>query len=420
MSSSRASCEALECRRLLATNGLNAVYFNNSDYTGPSASRVDAGINLALPSLHSSPASKIDGKTFSARWHGLVKPYSTETYTFITKNTDGVRLWVNGKLLIDSWKAGPTKAHAGTIALKKNRLYDLRLEYYNGRHAAKMILAWDTPSRAAALVPASRLFAYDTRGASVGDFGKDNAAEASVAKMIRGWKPAYVTTVGDNNYPDGASATIDRNIGKHYATYIGNYHGSYGPGPSTNAFFPALGNHDWNTAGAKPYFDYLTLPGNERYYDFVKGSIHFFVLDSDPHEPDGTSASSTQAQWLKSKLASSSEPFNVVYFHHAPYSSGPEGSEHAMRWPFRDWGADVVLSGHNHQYERLSVDGVPYIVNGAGSETKEFDDVRPESVARANDDCGALLIQANEFAMTLQYQYDNGHVMDTLTIGPTA
>ena len=415
----RAICEALEPRRFLATAGLNAVYFNNSDFTGSTVSRTESGVNLSLSSTSARPAGSLGGTTFSVRWNGLVKPYTSETYTFIAKHTDGARVWVNGKLVIDSWKAQATTTHTGMIALKANKLYDLRVEYYNGTHQAKMSLSWDTPSRSPALIPSSRLLAYSTRGASIGDYGKDNSGEAAVAKMIRGWKPSYITTVGDNNYPSGAASTIDRNVGKYFAGFIGNYHGSYGPGSSTNLFYPTLGNHDWDTSGAAPYFNYFSLPGNERYYDFVKGPVHFFALDSDPHEPDGTSSTSKQAQWLKSKLKSASEPFKVVYLHDPPYSSGDEGDVSYMRWPFKDWGADVVLAGSDHFYERLSIGGIPHIVNGAGATTVGFDDIRDESVVRSNSDTGALLIQANELALSLQYQHDSGRVVDTITIGPT-
>src|SRR4029079_18479193 len=101
-----------------------------------------------------------------------------------------------------------------------------------------------------------------------------------------------ITTVGDNNYQHGSGSTIDKNIGQYFFDFIGGYHGSYGTGPSTNLFFPSLGNHDWETPSAAPYLDYFSLPGKERYYDFVSGPIHFFAVDSDLHEPDGTSPSS--------------------------------------------------------------------------------------------------------------------------------
>ena len=65
--------------------------------------------------------------------------------------------------------------------------------------------------------------------------------------------------------------------------------------------------------------------------------------------------------WLHSTSA-----WQVVYFHLPPYSSGYQGSVDWMRWPFAAWGADVVLSGHDHLYERLEVDGIPYVINGLG------------------------------------------------------
>jgi hypothetical protein len=89
-----------------------------------------------------------------------------------------------------------------------------------------------------------------------------------------------------------------------------------------------------------------------------------------------------------------------------------------MQWPFREWGADLVLGGHNHVYERLEVGGLPYITNGAGSGPEKFGDVVDGSLVRHNSEAGALLIQANEFAMTLQYQTRSAKVVDTLTISP--
>src|SRR6185369_16739457 len=155
-----------------------------------------------------------------------------------------------------------------------------------------------------------------------------------------------------------------------YHDYIQPYNGSYGAGAAQNRFWPSLGNHDWMTASAQPYLNYFALPNNERYYDFVKGDVHFFVIDSDPAETDGTSSTSTQGNWLKNKLAASSSKWKVVYFHHAPYCSDQmHGSTTYMQWPFKTWGADIVLSGHAHIYERIITDGFPYIVNGLGGES---------------------------------------------------
>ena len=409
--------ERLEPRQFLAVaNGLNAVYFNNRNFTGATRTRIDPMVAFDWPD-HARPAPGIRGTTFSARWHGLVKPYTSETYTFTTRNNDGVRLWVNGKLIIDSWESSRRATHTGTIALKKNRLYDIRLEYFCGTRTAAITLFWSAPSRGQTRVATHRLFAYDTRSANIGDFGMDTEEEADVAAMMRTWKPQFITTVGDNNYEDGGAGTIDENVGKYFHDFIGNYQGGYGTGAGENLFFPALGNHDWETDDAKPHLDYFTLPGNERYYDIVRGSVHFFILDSDAREPDGVTADSVQGRWLEAVMSESEAPFKIVVLHHAPYSSGTESSTRHMRWPFAEWGADVVLAGHSHVYERLDIGGTPYVVNGAGATNHGVEDRRPESVVTEDDEVGALLIQANAYALTLQYQVRTGEVIDTLTIG---
>src|SRR5207253_10767429 len=175
--------------------------------------------------------------------------------------------------------------------------------------------------------------------ACIGDFGRSGRFEASVARLVKSWQPDLVITVGDNNYRNGAAETIDYNIGQFYHEFIFPYKGDYGAGASSNRFFPSLGNHDWFTSGAKPHLDYFTLPGNERYYTFTYGPLQFFCLDSDGKEPDGITADSVQGQWLKKELGASTSAWHVVYFHHAPYSSGLlHGSQtresDALRWPF--------------------------------------------------------------------------------------
>ncbi|MCA9158884.1 MAG: metallophosphoesterase [Planctomycetales bacterium] len=253
--------------------------------------------------------------------------------------------------------------------------------------------------------------------AVIGDYGSSGAGEQAVANMVKAWNPQQILTLGDNNYEVGSAATIDANIGQYFHDYIGNYQGSYGAGSPTNRFFPVLGNHDWQTPGAQPYFDYFTLPGNERYYDFVLDNVHFFALDSDPQEPDGITSSSVQALWLRDGLANSQETFNVVYFHHAPYTSG--NATYAMQWPFKQWGADAVLAGHQHQYERLSVDGLPYFVNGlGGAEIVPFGSTAAGSQVRYNADFGAMRLTTG--STTLQFEFlsigGGGTLIDSFTI----
>lgn len=250
--------------------------------------------------------------------------------------------------------------------------------------------------------------------AVIGDYGQDSQSEADVATLVKSWDPDFIVTVGDNNYGSGAASTIDANIGKYYHDYIYPYKGSYGAGAAANKFFPTLGNHDWIATAAQPYLDYFALPGNERYYDFVRGPAHFFILDSDPHEPDGNTATSDQAAWLKNGLAASTSTFKLVITHHAPYSSGQHGSDDFIQWPFEAWGADAVLSGHDHTYERLQVGGLAYFVNGLGGKSLyAFDVIASGSRVRYNDDYGAMRVEMTAESLTFQFFTRTGLLIDT-------
>lgn len=203
-----------------------------------------------------------------------------------------------------------------------------------------------------------------TRFAMIGDFGVDNADELAVANMVRtNFQPDFVVSAGDNNYI--GATRIDDAIGKYYHEFIGNYAGRFGSSASSNRFFPALGNHDWdNSTGFATHTNYFTLPGNERYYDFVRGPVHIFILNSDPHEPNGNTATSVQAQWFSNRIATSTSPWRIVICQDPPYSSTE--SLEWMRWPFEKWGASIVVSGDSHNYERIKNGKLTYVVNGAG------------------------------------------------------
>jgi hypothetical protein len=274
-------------------------------------------------------------------------------------------------------------------------------------------LPTDTSLPTATPIPTLTPLPRSVKFAVIGDFGLDGVAEADVAALVHSWQPDIIITVGDDNYPSGAADTIDANIGKYYHDYIFPYTGTYGFGADVNRFFPTLGNHDWYTTNAQPYLDYFTLPGNERYYDFIWGPVHFFALDSDEHEPDGVNAGSVQAIWLQQGLAASASPWNIVYTHYPPYSSGMHGSTTWMQWPFAAWGVDAVLAGHDHLYERLLVDGIPYFTDGAGGGALyNFVTVLPQSQFRYNANYGAMLVTASETEMLFEFYNRVGKLID--------
>jgi len=246
--------------------------------------------------------------------------------------------------------------------------------------------------------------------AVIGDYGDASQAEADVAALIDSWNVDFILTLGDNNYDNGEASTIDANIGQFYSAYIAPYNGT-----TTNRFFPTLGNHDWRAANAQPYLDYFTLPGNERYYTVTQGPVQIFVIDSDPNEPDGRTATSTQAQWLQTQLAASTATWKLVTMHHPPYSSSSvHGSEAIMQWPYAAWGATAVLAGHDHTYERLMADGIPYFVNGLGGRSiYGLGTPLPQSAFRYNDDYGTMRVFASDFCINYTFYNRAGELIDS-------
>jgi hypothetical protein len=278
------------------------------------------------------------------------------------------------------------------------------------------IRAWFEPLEARMLM---------TRIAVIGDFSSDEQTSPTrdVANLVKSWSPDGIVTVGDNNYPNGAASTIDSNIGQWYHSYIAPYKGSYGAGSSDgqNHFWPALGNHDWYTSGAKPYLNYFTLPGNERYYTTQVGNVGLFVLDSESPEPDGVTATSKQGQWLKTALANSSAKWKLVFFHHPAYSSGGEGSNSYMQWPFAAWGATATFAGHDHDYERILRNGIPYFIDGLGGESiVGFASPVSGSQVRYAGNYGAMKVDASDTSITFQFITRAGSVIDSYTINSSS
>ncbi len=267
----------------------------------------------------------------------------------------------------------------------------------------------------------------DMRFAIIGDYGSAGPAEQDVAGLVHGWKPDFIVTAGDNNYPDGLQSTIDDNIGQYYSNYIYPYTGSYGSTATENRFFPALGNHDWRAASSsngyfpKPFLDYFTLPGNKRYYDVPKGLVHLFIIDSDSEEPDGNNADSIQAGWLAAAMAASSARWKIVVLHHAPYSSGKHGSLPVLQWDYAAMGATAVIAGHDHLYERIMRDGIVYFVNGLGGYPGIYNFGTPidGSAARYNQDHGAMLVTAGDDCLNFSFYSRASDLIDSHTVGPT-
>ncbi|HEY2951357.1 MAG TPA: PA14 domain-containing protein, partial [Verrucomicrobiae bacterium] len=135
--------------------GLRSEYFDNIDLTGLKLTRADETINFDWGT--GSPDPAIGPDTFSVRWTGQIEPKFSETYTFFTTTDDGVRLWVDGQLLIDHWADQPLTEYSGSIALLAGHKYDLRMEYFENAGLAVARLAWSSPSQPKEIVSPEQL-----------------------------------------------------------------------------------------------------------------------------------------------------------------------------------------------------------------------------------------------------------------------
>jgi hypothetical protein len=147
--------------QLFPTNGtgtgLFAEYFDNADFTQPVFTRLDSTIDFDWGI--GAPAPAIAADTFSVRWSGQVMPSFTETYEFATESDDGVRLWVNGILLVEHTSDHPRTRDVGLISLKAGRKYDIVMEFNESFGEATAKLFWSSASQPEELIPASHLYA---------------------------------------------------------------------------------------------------------------------------------------------------------------------------------------------------------------------------------------------------------------------
>ncbi len=136
--------------------GLLGQYFKGIDLAGPPAlKRVDPQVNFDWPE---APGPGLPGDQFSVRWSGIVQSPATGRFTFITESDDGVRLWVDGRLLIDNWTDhAPSEDKSPEFMMEDGKRYDIIMEMYESGGGAAAKLMWSGPSTLKQLIPSFRL-----------------------------------------------------------------------------------------------------------------------------------------------------------------------------------------------------------------------------------------------------------------------
>lgn len=179
--------------------------------------------------------------------------------------------------------------------------------------------------------------------AGAGDIAAAGGGAETTAKLLDGIDPDVVYTTGDNAYPDGAAGD--------YASF---YEPTWGRHKAKTR--PTPGNHDYGQPGAGPYFDYFGPLAGERgngYYAYSLGSWRLYALNS--NIPMG--AGSPQETWLRLDLAANRPACALAYWHHPRFSAGVYADDVRSDGVWRalyDAGAEVVLTGHDHNYQRYA------------------------------------------------------------------
>ena len=199
------------------------------------------------------------------------------------------------------------------------------------------------------------------RVAVVGDPGTGGAGELAVARVVADQheESPYDALVlpGDLIYPDGDVDLIDEALLQPFDPLLSD----------GVELLPALGNHDYVSGESRQIMDRLDRPSD--WYAQAVGSALFVVLDSNRvDDPE-------QTTWLRETLQQSTATWVLAVMHHPPYSAGMHGSSLDVRsaWSglFSQYGIDLVLAGHDHDYQRSHVmGGVLYVVSGGGAKTR--------------------------------------------------
>ncbi len=226
-----------------------------------------------------------------------------------------------------------------------------------------------------------RLSGQPWRTAIIGDFGTFTSGMSNIANQVNARDFDLFLTVGDNIY----------NVGQRDG-YDPYWFIPYAPTMRRVPCMPVLGNHDIGTENGQPFVDYFYLPTNgpasylEKNYSFDYANAHFCAVDSNPFDLLQQSAINAIKTWVSNDLATTTQQWKFVYFHHPPYTSvgGHNDNERVKTnlMPIvESLGVDVVFVGHNHFYERINaINGVYHIISGgSGAGLNTVSTIKPYS-----------------------------------------
>ena len=320
-------------------------------------------------------------------------------YTFTLPTAD----WVDGFKSLDvevSMKDGFTSERSS-----------IALFFLNGVTQPPVNTNTFTPTGGITPAP-GQPFVLAATGDGAGGTGNSN----TVSSMVDSWNPNLFVYLGDV-YEKGTSTEFYNWYGTP-DTYYGRFR------DVTN---PIIGNHEYENGVAPGYFDYWDNVPN--YYSYDANGWHFIALNSNCSLLKNCAPGQAQYQWLLNDLNTHSNTCTIAYFHHPVYSVGPQGPTTTMNdiWALMaQKGVDIVLSGHDHDYQRwvpLDGNGQPsatgitqFVAGGGGHGIQNFletdsrlafgSDTSPNSL-------GSLRFELNQYGGSFQYINYLGAVLDS-------
>jgi hypothetical protein len=219
--------------------------------------------------------------------------------------------------------------------------------------------------------------------------------QEATAQIVESLAPDVVLALGDTAYEEASAEQL-----KAYDASWGQF---------LDITRAVAGNHEYMSGAARDYFDYFAQRAGDPdkgWYSFDAGAWHVIVLNSQCEQVGGCEAGSPQGAWLASDLASNPARCTLAAWHVPRFSSGDEHGDSEAVAPFwqqlQDAGADVVLTGHDHSYERFAPQSgsarptdaglVEFVVGTGGRELRGFGKPKPNSAVRWNRSFGVLAL----------------------------
>jgi len=403
----------------LVTSGLKGTYYAGTAFQTAVTSRVDGPVDFDWGT--GSPAAGVPADGFSVRWTGQILPRYSETYAISTTTDDGVRVWIDGKLVIDDWALQAATERVGTAALIAGKPVDVRIDYFENLGHAVAKLAWASPSQPKQIIPASQLSPYTSTDC--------DAAKAARRALVPGTYRPGATTTGpvacvplqrhDGDLTITAANTVIEGLDVYGAIVLGKYatnvtiRNSIVRGPVATSTAYTFQSSGLDMLGLVLEDSRIDLSGRENWFrDGIDGANFTVRRTEIKRAVDGVGLN----------LGKGMVTVEASWIHDCYWTSWAPGTPGAPSQP------DYQTHNDGIQFQR----GAGYVVRGnfiggeRGAGKGTGDDYNNSALmigqsvdGTAANHLGTTLVEKNWFqggAATINLHYSNGNTLGELTI----